>query len=58
MNETTQPVPQPIAQPVNQAPHIDLPIWEQLPAQCQRELVLTLASLLIALPEVSHEPIA
>jgi len=58
MNPTTQPVPQPTAQPVIQEQSADLPVWEQLPPECQRELVLTLATLLIALPEVSHEPIA
>jgi hypothetical protein len=58
MNEQILPVPQPSALPAIRVQSADLPNWQELPPECQRELILALAALLIALPEVSHEPIA
>ncbi len=58
MNERTMPVPSQAALPAIQVQSADLPNWQELPPECQRELVLALAALLIGLPEVSHESIA
>lgn len=35
-----------------------LPEWQELPAECQQELILALASLLLSQPEVRHEQLA
>lgn len=55
MNE---PIPQPVALTAIQIQSADLPHWEELPPEQQRELIMALAALLMTLPEVSHEPIA
>jgi hypothetical protein len=58
MNEMNLPIPPQTALPATHIESADLPNWQELPPQYQRELVLALAALLIVQPEVSHEPIA
>jgi hypothetical protein len=53
LNQPSQSVSQTNPLPVilNDPP----PAWQELPPECQRELVLALASLLLSQPEVNHE---
>jgi len=52
MNQSNPIVP-PFQQPLSDyLVSGDLPTWEQIPPDCQQELIQTLADLLVKLPEI------